>query len=82
MMIGVDSCVCLLSRVLSACSVRRKSTAVGLPSSGWRMLGIAPRGFATARDDSNESHGPCVPEFPAPRSRSLTAAKPGPVREG
>ena len=66
MMIGVDSCVCLLSRVLSACSVRRKSTAVGLPKSGWRMFGIAPRGFATAGDDSNESRWRCVPETPAP----------------
>ena len=53
-----------------ACSVRRKSTAVGLPNSGWRMFGAAPRGFATARDDSNESHGPCVPEFPTPAEAS------------
>ena len=56
----------LLSRALSAA----QSTAVGLPSCQKRMLGIAPRGLFTARDDSNESHWPCVPEFPTPAEAS------------
>jgi hypothetical protein len=64
LMIRVDSGVCLPSRV----SFARASHTVclGLGQARWRMLGTAPRGFATVMDDSNESHGPCVPELPTP----------------
>ena len=66
MLICVGFVRLLLSRALSAA----QSTAVGLPSCQKRMLGIAPRGLVTARDDSNESHWRCVPEFPTPAEAS------------
>ena len=34
------------------------------------MLRIAPRGLATVTDACNESHRPCVPEFPTPAEAS------------
>ena len=64
---GSDSLLLRVGFVLLPAFARAhaaQSTAVGLPNSGWRVVGTAPRGFATARDDSNESRGPCVPEFP------------------